>query len=46
VHKSKVIKVTQSPNLACGHEVWVTVFRRPKRLRERCVTCRPMGGSE
>jgi hypothetical protein len=44
-----VTRVTRSPlnpqqwslDLDCGHEVWVTSRRRPRRLTELCERCEP-----
>ena len=45
--RRKVVKVTQSPlnalrwclQLDCGHEIWITSRKRPKRAREGCERC-------
>ena len=31
--------------LECGHEVWVTAKRKPKRLTIHCPTCKAEGKS-
>ena len=47
----RVVGIRQSPlndhrwmlSLACGHELWVTAKRRPKRQTIRCSVCNPLG---
>lgn len=51
---SAVTAVRQSPlnamrwnlELACGHEVWVSAKRKPKRKRQECHPCTAAIGAD